>query len=116
MQEVNAVTVDDHPGETKVINMTFMAEQDDSSAPFLLIWGLFALAIGGTLVTKRWSSRFRNFVTTGLASQQPLSPVQAERVRRARAVPTGFLRLIAGVFVVLGAAALATSVVMFIRR
>ncbi|MGY4981412.1 hypothetical protein ACWCYL_30400 [Streptomyces sp. 900105755] len=96
--------------------MTFMAEQDDSSAPFLLIWGLLALTLGGTLVTKRWSSRFKDFVTTGLASQQPLSSVQAERVRRAKALPTGFLRFIAGVFVVLGAATLATSVVMFIRR
>ncbi len=96
--------------------MTLSAGQDAGLGPFLLIWSLLALVIGSGLATKTWSSRFKDFVVTGLASQQPLSPRQAERIRRAKRMPAGFARFIGGTFAVAGAVALPVSVMMLMRH
>ncbi|MDT0463678.1 hypothetical protein [Streptomyces gibsoniae] len=100
----------------KIIGMTLSAGQDAASGPFLLIWSLSALVMGGGLATKTWSSRFKDFIATGLAGQQPRSPRQAERVRRAERMPVGFVRFIGGIFAVAGAVALPVSVMMLLRH
>ncbi|MGW9030882.1 hypothetical protein ACWGQ5_43855 [Streptomyces sp. NPDC055722] len=116
MLRASAIPLTAPSNEVKIIGMTFSAGQDAGLGPFLLIWSLLALVIGGGLATKKWSSRYRNFIVTMLASQQPLSPRQAERVRRAKRMPAGFVRFIGGIFAVAGAVALPVSVTMLMRH
>ena len=75
---------------------------------FLLVWSIIALLMGGALVTKRWSARFKSLIAGGLAG----SPESQQRAVR---TPESFLRLIGGFFVVAGAVALPIAVVLIVR-
>ncbi|MFE0464783.1 hypothetical protein ACFW1A_36570, partial [Kitasatospora sp. NPDC058965] len=68
--------------------MTSLAAQTNTGVgPFLLVWSLVALAMGGLLATKRWSDRYKSFLLRGLDAR-PSAQQRADRL------PAGFVRVI----------------------
>ncbi|WP_371097768.1 hypothetical protein [Streptomyces sanglieri] len=89
--------------------MLFLAGQTEPSpGPFLLVWGLLVIVTGGTIATKRGSSRMRSIVVNGLER----NPRQQDK---ARAVSLGFMRSVGGVLAVCGLVAVPTALVMMAR-
>ncbi|WP_377269230.1 hypothetical protein [Peterkaempfera sp. SMS 1(5)a] len=89
--------------------MTLSVGHPDSAAvPFLVIWGLLAVGVGGTLATRKWSTRFHTFLVSNLDGRP-------ESQRRAARMPAGFARFIGGILAVLGVIALAASLVVILR-
>ncbi|MFG2692901.1 hypothetical protein [Kitasatospora sp. NPDC048407] len=89
--------------------MTSLAAQAGSGGGvFLLIWSVAAMAMGGALATKKWSTRFKDHMVQGLAPR-PLSQQRAARQ------PVGVLRFVGGALAVSGAVALPIAVVIISR-
>ncbi|MEU6403037.1 hypothetical protein [Streptomyces sp. NPDC046985] len=88
--------------------VTIAGQDGPSPTPFLLIWGVVALALGGALATRGVSERFRAFIVEGLASKPGYQG-------RARSMSLGFPRFIGGVFMVCGMVAIPVSIAMMVR-
>lgn len=90
--------------------MLLLAGQTEPApGPFLLIWGLLVIVLGGVFATKSGAARIRSFVVNGLD--------RSSRTReRVRSVPSaGFVRLVGGVLAICGLVAVPASLVMMTR-
>lgn len=77
--------------------------------PFLLIWGLLVIIVGGVFVTRKGAARMRSFIVRRL-QQSPRSP------QGTGSVPSvNFVRLVGGALTLCGLVALPASLVMMTR-
>ncbi|MER5845693.1 hypothetical protein ABT126_00945 [Streptomyces sp. NPDC002012] len=88
--------------------MPLAGRTEPDPGPFLLIWGLVVIVVGGTFATKSGAARIRSFVVNGLEQ----SPRQQAK---ARAVPEGFLRCVGGFLAICGVVTVPVALVMMTR-
>ncbi|MEV7545557.1 hypothetical protein [Streptomyces sp. NPDC089915] len=89
--------------------MVFLAAQSGPApGPFLLVWGLLVIVMGGTLTTKRGAAAFHGFVE----NRRERTP---GRQTKGRKLPAGFVRVIGGILATQGLVAVPASLVMMAR-
>ncbi|MEU4091982.1 hypothetical protein [Streptomyces sp. NPDC026673] len=86
--------------------MLLLAGQSEANpGPFLLIWGLGVIVLGGIFASKKGAAGIRRLVVQGL-EQNP------EQQAKARAVPENRLRFIGGFLALCGVVAIPVSLFM----
>ncbi|MFJ8215098.1 hypothetical protein [Streptomyces sp. NPDC096033] len=89
--------------------MVLLAGQSGPApGPFLLLWGLGAIVMGGRLATRRGAAALRGLAVNGLER----TPGQQAKARR---VPEGFVRLVGGILAAGGLVAVPASLLMMTR-